>query len=277
MMRQHDFEQLPVQPLRARLDLAKIEARLDVEVIGAGAMLEIEVDQAGRGFLRVPLLRRSIAVCTASVVTPAPPTAGRKVKICDSLPFASGRRFGNARTGLDQIDRRHRLDQKIRHPHLHETPGDIALETPRYGDDRRPTADAGHESFECLQLQFIAGIEIDDDDTGAIDINVILIRKRSFDDVELNLRAGAERRAHAIFERRIGGHDDHAGPNPGGCRSADAHPSDSHNGRRKFIGRPLGCCVGLATVEPFWVCAVVLLVRPCSDIGSAGGVTLLVR
>ena len=50
MMRQHDFEQLPVQPLRARLDLAKIEAGLDVEVIGAGAMLEVEVDQASRGF-----------------------------------------------------------------------------------------------------------------------------------------------------------------------------------------------------------------------------------
>ena len=49
MMRQHDFEQLPIEPLRARLDLAEIEARLDVEIIGAGAVLEIEVDETGRG------------------------------------------------------------------------------------------------------------------------------------------------------------------------------------------------------------------------------------
>ena len=34
---------------------------------------------------RVPLLRSSMAVCTASVVAPAPPTAGRKVKICASI------------------------------------------------------------------------------------------------------------------------------------------------------------------------------------------------
>ena len=37
---------------------------------------------------RAPLLSSSMAVCTASVVTPAPPTAGRKVKICASV--ASG-------------------------------------------------------------------------------------------------------------------------------------------------------------------------------------------
>ena len=51
-MRQHDFEQLPIEPLRTRLDLAEIEARLDVEIIGAGAVLEIEIDQAGRGLCR---------------------------------------------------------------------------------------------------------------------------------------------------------------------------------------------------------------------------------
>ena len=52
MMRQHDFEQLPIEPLRTRLDLAEIEARLDVEIIGAGAVLEIEIDETGRGLCR---------------------------------------------------------------------------------------------------------------------------------------------------------------------------------------------------------------------------------
>jgi hypothetical protein len=86
MLREHDFEQLPVEPLRPRLDLAEIETRLDVEIIGAGAVLEVEVDEAGRYcFASYCRARRcsssSMAVCTASVVTPAPPTAGRKVKI----------------------------------------------------------------------------------------------------------------------------------------------------------------------------------------------------
>ena len=79
MMRQHDLEQLPVEPLGTRLDLVQIEPRLEIEIVGAGAVLEIEIDQAGRRLPRWPLLSSIIALCTASVVTPAPPTAGRKV------------------------------------------------------------------------------------------------------------------------------------------------------------------------------------------------------
>ena len=48
MVREHHFQQLPVEALRARLDLAEIEARLEVEIVGASAVLEVEVDQAGR-------------------------------------------------------------------------------------------------------------------------------------------------------------------------------------------------------------------------------------
>ena len=65
-----------------------------------------------------------MAVCTASVVTPAPPTAGRKVKICASVVCAGGLVFGDTRTGAHQFDRRHRLDQEIGHPHLHQAAGD---------------------------------------------------------------------------------------------------------------------------------------------------------
>ena len=49
MMRQHDFEKLPVEPLRPRLDLLEIQPRLEIEIVGAGAVLEIEIDQAGGG------------------------------------------------------------------------------------------------------------------------------------------------------------------------------------------------------------------------------------
>ena len=48
-MRQHDLQELPVEPLRPRLDFLEIEPRLEIEIVGAGAVLEIEVDQAGAG------------------------------------------------------------------------------------------------------------------------------------------------------------------------------------------------------------------------------------
>ena len=77
---EHHLQQLPVETVRARPDFGEVEAWLKIEIVGDGAVLEIEIDQAG-GWPRrpPPLLSRIIAVCTASVVTPAPPTEGRKV------------------------------------------------------------------------------------------------------------------------------------------------------------------------------------------------------
>jgi hypothetical protein len=46
-MRQHDFEQLPVEPLRPWLDLAEIKTRFEVKIVGTGAVLEIKIYEAG--------------------------------------------------------------------------------------------------------------------------------------------------------------------------------------------------------------------------------------
>ena len=48
MMRQHHFQQLAVEPLRPMLDLAELEPRLQVEIIGAGTVLKIEIDETRR-------------------------------------------------------------------------------------------------------------------------------------------------------------------------------------------------------------------------------------
>jgi hypothetical protein len=79
MVRQHHLKQLPIQALRPMLDLVEIEPRLEVEIVGAGAVLKVEVHEAVDGLPRRPLLSNIIAVCTAKVVTPAPPADGRKV------------------------------------------------------------------------------------------------------------------------------------------------------------------------------------------------------
>jgi hypothetical protein len=47
MVRKHDFEELSIKSLRARLDFLQIEPRLEIEIVGAGTVLEIEVDEAG--------------------------------------------------------------------------------------------------------------------------------------------------------------------------------------------------------------------------------------
>jgi hypothetical protein len=53
--------------------------RFEIEIVGAGAVLEIEVDQADGRADALAALSSSSAVWIASVVTPAPPTAGMKV------------------------------------------------------------------------------------------------------------------------------------------------------------------------------------------------------
>ena len=113
-----------------------------------------------------------MAVCTASVVTPAPPTAGRKVKICASMASRIGRRLCDAGAGRDQLHRRHRLDQKVGHAHLHQAAGQTALEPPRHHNNRRPLTDTLHQPFERFKLRLVVGIDIGDDDARAADIEL---------------------------------------------------------------------------------------------------------
>ena len=113
-----------------------------------------------------------MAVGTASVVTPAPPTAGRKVTISASRGVRARRRLGDARAGAHQLDRRHRLHQKIGDTHLHEAARHRAVETLGDGDHRRPTADPQHETFERLQFGLVGGVDVGNDDGRAADVEI---------------------------------------------------------------------------------------------------------
>ncbi len=55
-----------------RADLVEVEPRLEIEIVGAGAVLEVEIDEAGRVRILRAALRRSIAASIASVVVPPP-------------------------------------------------------------------------------------------------------------------------------------------------------------------------------------------------------------
>jgi len=41
MVREHHLKQLPIEPVRPRLDFGQVQARLEVEIIGGRAILKI--------------------------------------------------------------------------------------------------------------------------------------------------------------------------------------------------------------------------------------------
>ena len=86
--------------------------------------------------------------------------------------LSHSRRLGDAGAGLHQVDRRHRLDQEVGDPHLHQPARDGAVEALDDRDDRRPAADARHQPLERQQFGFVAGIEVGDHDGGARDIDL---------------------------------------------------------------------------------------------------------
>ena len=164
VLRQHDLEQLPVEAFRARLNFIQIEPRLDVEIIGAGAVLEIEIDQAGRVFAARAAVEQQHGGLHRERGHAGAADRGQEGENLRFGGLAGGRRFGDARTGAHQLDRRDRLDQEIGYPHLHEAAGDALLEALRDRDHRRPIADTQHQALERQQFGGIAGIDVDDDD-----------------------------------------------------------------------------------------------------------------
>ena len=111
VIREHDFEQLPIEPLRARLDLAEIEARLDVEIIGAGAVLEVEIDQASRGLAARAAVEQQHRGLHRERGDAGAADRRQKGEDLRLGRLGLGRGLGDPRASADQFGRRHRLDQ----------------------------------------------------------------------------------------------------------------------------------------------------------------------
>ena len=103
-----------------------------------------------------------MALCTASVVTPAPPTAGRKVKIWASVdsarlgPLATRAQVRTSSTGETGLMRKSAARGG------QERARDVLVEGLRDHDYRRGGADAAHQSVQRLHLGQLGGIEVDD-------------------------------------------------------------------------------------------------------------------
>ena len=153
-----------------RLDLAEIEARLDVEIIGAGAVLEIEIDQAGRGLAARAAVEQQHGGLHRERGDAGAADGGQEG---ENLRFGRVARWAAAlatraqvrtsSTGDTGLTRKSATRICIRRR------ATAAVEALRDRDDRRPVAEPHHDAFERLQLGLVAGIEVGDDDGGAFE------------------------------------------------------------------------------------------------------------
>ena len=194
VLRQHDLQELAVEPLRPRLDFLEVEPRLEIEIVGAGAVLEIEVDQAGAGLAA----RRAVEQQHRGLDRDRGDAgaADRGQEGVDLRLFGLGGRgrSRHPRAGSHQLDRLHRLYQEVGHPHLQQPTRHVGIEAPR-PPRWRQRADARHQPLQRLHLVLPAGVEVDDDDGRACQIERVAgLGNGGRDHLEIDLRAGVERR-----------------------------------------------------------------------------------
>ena len=189
MLRHHHFEQLAVEPLGPRLDLAQIEPRLDVEIIGAGAVLKVEVDQAGGAFAARAAVQQQHRGLHRERGHAGAANGGQEGENLRFRRLGADRRLGDARAGAHQFDRRHRLDQKISNARLHEAARHGAVEACRDRDHRRPAADPQHQTLQRRQLGFVGSVNVSDHHGGARDVEIAMLGEPAFDDIEADLGA----------------------------------------------------------------------------------------
>ena len=162
MLRQHDVEQLAVETLRLVLDFGDVEARLEVEIFGAGALLEIEVDDAGRR----PARHRMVQLeCRLQGQRRAADAAGGRHEGVDLRfrVFLAARPLQHADAGAHQVGGGDRLDQEVGDLKLHQDAHGGSVEFLRHDEDRRPALEPARDALQRLDLFELRRIHVDDD------------------------------------------------------------------------------------------------------------------
>src|SRR5436190_1913291 len=103
---------LAIESFWARFYFLEVQPRLDIEIVGTGAMLEIEVDEAdgGPGALAA-MQQEQCGLDRQSGDAGAADRGNERIDL--RLGGLGASRTGDACAGADQLQRRHRLDQEI--------------------------------------------------------------------------------------------------------------------------------------------------------------------
>ena len=224
MLRHHHLEQLPVEPIRARLDLVEVEARLEVEIVAARAVLEIEVDQAGVGLGSVLALEQQHRGLDRE--RGQPDAAGRgqeRVDLRLGRAAAALRALRGARAGAHQVERRDRLHDEIRDAHLQQLPRHRDVECRDRDDHRRQRRRVRCVSaFSAAKSASLAGSMSTITTVAPFGVELAhRLGERAGRDRELDLGVHAERRAQQAFEVGVAAlcHDARLRPAPGLLRA----------------------------------------------------------
>ena len=201
MFRQHDIKQLPVQALRLVLDFGDVEARLEVEIFRAGALLEIEIDDTGRSAARHRMLELECSLqrqCRG-----AHPAGGRHegIDLRFRIFLAAGP-LQDADAGAHEIGRGDRLDQEVGDLKLDEYANSGGVELLRDDEDRRLALKPPRDALQRLDFLDFCGIHIDDDGAAIGFLNLAAqFGHVLLDDGQLDQVRGSERRLGVLQEK----------------------------------------------------------------------------
>ena len=161
---------------------------------------------------RAALSSSSIAVWIAIVVTPAPPTAARKVWICASLvSVAAAGRATRAQVRTSSIGCTG-FTRKSATRICSSRRATSASKLARHHDRRAAPVRAIRRSSACIS-SCAASVEVDDDDGRGCRIERVAgLGNGGRDHLEIDLRARVERGADKLIESRVHGENHHAGP-----------------------------------------------------------------
>ena len=151
MLRQHHVEQLPVEALRLVLDLGDVEARLEVEIFGAGALLEIEVDHAGRCAARHRIVQLERRLQRERRGADATGGGDERVDLRFGVLLAP-RSLQDADAGADEVGGGQRLHQEIGDLELDQDAHGRGIEFLRDDDDRRLAFKPARDALQRLDL-----------------------------------------------------------------------------------------------------------------------------
>ena len=162
MLGQHHVEQLPIEAFRLVLDFGDVEARLEVEILGAGALLEVEIDDAGRRASRHRVMKLERRLQGQRRAADAAGGRHEGVDLRFRVLLAA-RPLQHADAGPHQIGGRQRLDQEVGDLQLHQNADGGGAEFLRHHKDRRPALKPARDALQRLDVLQLRRIHVDDD------------------------------------------------------------------------------------------------------------------
>ena len=191
-----------------------------------------------------------MAVCTASVVTPAPPTAGRKVKICASVVSALAgalatraqvRTSSTGGTGLTRksatrICMRRRATASSKLCVMATTGGQLPMRIMRRSSACSSASSPASRSATTTVAPATSILSSRSDSRPLTTSRPICA---------LALKVARTASSNAV----VGGQDDHSGLDRRGYGSADTHGSGSHCGQRRHHWHGAALSVGSTAVD----------------------------